>query len=91
MFCSSPLDTEPPGYQPRVAGDRWRGDTGGVSAADAVAGLVAIWLVLGVLTAAGARHRGRQWHLALLGGLLFPATWVLWYLIDGRLGRKAGG
>ena len=62
-----------------------------MSAADAAAGLAAAWLVLGVLTAAGARHRGRRWDQALAGGLLFPVTWVLWYLIDRRLDHKAGG
>ena len=58
---------------------------GSVSAADAVVGLVAVWLMLGVLTAAGARHRGRRWGHAVAGGLLFPVTWVVWYLIDRRL------
>ncbi len=36
------------------------------------AGLVIVWLVLGALTAAGARHRGQRWRLALVSGLLFP-------------------
>jgi hypothetical protein len=53
-----------------------------VTRADAVAGLVIVWLALGVLTAAGARHRGHSWGPALASGLLFPVTWVMWYLTD---------
>jgi hypothetical protein len=54
------------------------------------AGLVSVWLVLGGLTAAGARQRGLRWLAALVSGLLFPAAWVMWYLADGRLDHKAG-
>jgi hypothetical protein len=50
---------------------------------------VIVWLVLGGLTAVGARHRGQRWRLALVSGLLFPIAWVSWYLADGRLDRKA--
>jgi hypothetical protein len=53
------------------------------------AGLVLVWLVLGLLTAVGARHRGQRWRLALVSGLLFPIAWVSWYLADGRLDHKA--
>jgi hypothetical protein len=38
--------------------------------------------------APGARRRGQRWPRALLSGLLFPVTWVAWYLADRRL---AGG
>jgi hypothetical protein len=59
-----------------------------MSTPDAAAGLMALWLVLGVLTAAGARRRGHRWPLTLLSGLLFPVIWVAWYLADSRLERK---
>lgn len=55
-----------------------------MSRADAVAGLVTLWLALAVLTALGARHRGHTWGPALASGLLFPVTWVMWYLTDAR-------
>ena len=42
---------------------------------------------LGVLTGAGARRRGAGWALAVASGLLFPVTWVLWYVRDRRAGR----
>jgi hypothetical protein len=60
-----------------------------VSRADAVAGLVALWLVLAALTAFGARRRGHAGGPALASGLLFPVTWVMWYLTDARPDRKA--
>jgi hypothetical protein len=62
-----------------------------VSTPDVAAGLMALWLALGMLTAAGARRRGYRWHLALLSGLLFPVIWVAWYLADSRPNAKAGG
>jgi hypothetical protein len=62
-----------------------------VSTPDVAAGLIALWLALGMLTAAGARRRGHRWHLALLSGLLFPVTWVAWYLADSRWNAKGGG
>jgi hypothetical protein len=61
-----------------------------VGTAYTAAGLVIVWLALGVLTAVGARHRGQRWHLAMVSGLLFPIAWVRWYLVDGRLDHKAG-
>ncbi len=70
---------------------RLRAHTEGVTAVDAVAGLVAVWLVLGVLTASGARGRGQPWGFALVSVLLFPVTWVWWYLADGRVEHKGGG
>ena len=45
-----------------------------MSTPDAAAGLMALWLVLGVLTAAGARRRGHRWPLTLLSGLLSPSS-----------------
>jgi hypothetical protein len=74
--------------QALVAAEVQRNDTGGVSRADAVAGLVTVWLVLAMLTAVGARHRGHAWGAALASGLLFPVTWVMWYLTDARPERK---
>jgi hypothetical protein len=62
-----------------------------VSTPDVAAGLVVLWLALGMLTAAGARRRGYRWHMALLSGLLFPVIWVAWYLADSRWNAKAGG
>jgi hypothetical protein len=62
-----------------------------VSTPDVAAGLMALWLALGILTAAGARRRGYRWHLALLSGLLFPVIWVAWYLADSRPNAKANG
>lgn len=56
-----------------------------------MAGLVTIWLALAVLTAVGARHRGHTWGPALASGLVFPVTWVMWYLTDARPERKARG
>jgi hypothetical protein len=55
-----------------------------MGAAYAAAGLAIVWLLLGLLTAAGARRRRRRWPRVLLSGLLFPLTWVAWYLIDRR-------
>jgi hypothetical protein len=46
------------------------------------AALVAAWLALSALTFAGDLRRGQRWYLALVAGLFFPVTWVVWYLID---------
>ena len=62
-----------------------------MSRADAVAGLVTVWLGLAALTAFGARRRGHAWGPALASGLLFPVTWVMWYLTDAHPDRKARG
>ena len=62
-----------------------------VGAAYAAAGLAIVWLLLGLLTAAGARRRRQRWPRALLSGLLFPLTWVAWYLIDQRSAGRARG
>lgn len=40
------------------------------------------WLTLVVLTARGERRRSRRWSVAILAGLFFPVTWVVWYLRD---------
>jgi hypothetical protein len=50
--------------------------------------LALAWVPLGVLTAFGARRRGRRWRSALLAGPLFPLTWAIWYFLDDR---AAGG
>jgi hypothetical protein len=53
--------------------------------------LVAAWLALGALTAAGALRRGQRRCLALVTGLFFPVAWVIWYMIDERpLGQADG-
>ena len=49
---------------------------------------------LGVLTGAGARRRGGGWARAVVSGVLFPFTWVLWYNHDReaeRLDRARSG
>jgi hypothetical protein len=43
---------------------------------------VAAWLALGSLTAVGARRRGQRWRIAWLTGLIFPLSWVIWYVLD---------
>jgi hypothetical protein len=50
----------------------------------AVIFLVAAWLALSALTAAGAFRRGQHRGLAVATGLFFPVAWVMWYLIDKR-------
>jgi hypothetical protein len=71
-----------------LPGEGLHGQTEDVGAAYAAAGLATVWLALGALTAVGAGRRGQRWPRALLSGLLFPVTWVAWYLADRRL---AGG
>lgn len=45
--------------------------------------LVAVTLVLpAVSTAVGARRRAASWPLAVVAGVFFPATWVVWHLAD---------
>jgi uncharacterized membrane protein len=48
----------------------------------------AVWMAIGSLTAWGARRRGQRWRFALLSGLFFPLSWVIWYTVDER---AAGG
>jgi hypothetical protein len=44
----------------------------------------AAWLAIGWLTALGARRRGQRWRFAWLTGLIFPLSWMIWYLVDER-------
>ena len=39
-------------------------------------------LVIPTVTALGARRRGAGPGLAVLAGLCFPVTWVVWYVRD---------
>jgi hypothetical protein len=48
----------------------------------------AAWLAVGSLTAWGARRRDQRWRFALLSGLFFLVSWVIWYMLDER---AAGG
>ena len=38
--------------------------------------------VLMLLTMLGSRRRGVRWPLAVGAGLMFPVTWVVWYVLD---------
>jgi hypothetical protein len=49
----------------------------------------AVWLAVGSLAAWGARRRGQRWRLAWLSGLLFPLSWVAWYMVD-EAARRGG-
>ena len=56
-------------------------------------GLLAGTAVIGplvVLTAMGARSRGRTITVAAVAGLFFPITWVCWYVCDEHPYRRAG-
>ncbi len=46
--------------------------------------VLATALLLGpmVLTAMGARRRGRGWPAAALAGVFFPVAWTAWYVRD---------
>ena len=46
------------------------------------------WLALAGLTASGAVLRGQGKPLALLAGLVFPITWVAWYVHDEHPARR---
>ena len=46
-----------------------------VLAIGAVVGLV-------VLTMIGGHRRGQRWIVAVLRGLIFPVTWIAWYVED---------
>lgn len=54
----------------------------------AVLGLALVTLV--VTTAVGSRRRGARGILPVLAGIVFPLTWVVWYLRD-LPPREAGG
>jgi hypothetical protein len=53
--------------------------------------LVAVALPLPVLTALGARKRGRTMGLAVLAGVFFPITWTVWYLGDEHPYQRHNG
>ena len=44
--------------------------------------VAAVWLALGILTALGERERGGGVPVAVLAGLAFPLTWIIWYVLD---------
>lgn len=44
--------------------------------------LAAPAVVLACLTASGSRRRGARARLAVMSGVLFPVTWVVWYVRD---------
>lgn len=48
----------------------------------------AITLPLPVLTGIGAHRRGLMIPLAALAGILFPVTWIVWYLKDEHPYRR---
>ena len=50
--------------------------------ASALAVLLVGWLALSGLTFTGARGRGQRLPGALLAGLCFPVTWLVWYVLD---------
>jgi ABC-type polysaccharide/polyol phosphate export permease len=55
----------------------------------AVAAVAALMTVM-ARTALGARRRGRGPLLAVVAGLLFPVTWIVWYVRDkSPLQRRA--
>ena len=51
-----------------------------------VIGIIVLAVV--TLTAAGSRRRGTGISLAVVAGLCFPITWVVWYLRDQRPYRR---
>ncbi|WP_122817720.1 hypothetical protein [Nocardioides pantholopis] len=44
---------------------------------------------LAVLTGLGERRRGAAAWLSVVAGMLFPITWIAWYLKDERPARRA--
>ena len=46
--------------------------------------VLAIGAVVGltVLTILGGHRRGERWIVAVLRGLIFPVTWIAWYVED---------
>lgn len=56
---------------------------------------VLMWTVLAWLTGMGERHRTAGWPLTVAAALLFPVTWVVWYVVDappaGETARLRGG
>jgi hypothetical protein len=49
----------------------------------ALGALAAVVVALAVLTALGAHRRGDAWPRAVVSALLFPMTWIAWYVRDG--------
>ena len=49
---------------------------------------VCLALTLAGLTSVGARRRGAGVAAALLAGVVFPVTWVVWYARDERPYRR---
>ena len=52
---------------------------------DLLAALVGAGMIVGALvwlTAIGERRRGHAWVVAVVAGVFFPVTWVVWYLRD---------
>ena len=50
--------------------------------------LGSIVLAFATLTAVGSRRRGAHISLAILAGVCFPVTWVIWYVRDQRPFRR---
>jgi hypothetical protein len=57
----------------------------------AVVLLACVPVGLGALTASGSRRRGAGRLTAVVSGLFFPVTWVVWHVRDTRRpgGREA--
>jgi hypothetical protein len=53
----------------------------------AVLGLIV--LAVAALTAVGERRRGGRILLAVVAGVCFPVTWVVWYVRDQRPFQRA--
>jgi hypothetical protein len=53
----------------------------------AVLGLIVI--AVAALTAVGERRRGGHISLAVVAGVCFPVTWVIWYVRDQHPFRRA--
>jgi hypothetical protein len=51
--------------------------------------LASVALALAILTGLGAHRRGLTIPLSALVGLVFPATWAVWYLRDEHPYRRA--
>jgi hypothetical protein len=41
-----------------------------------------VWLPFAVLTGLGEHRRGARTVVAVLAGVAFPLTWVVWYVRD---------
>ncbi len=50
--------------------------------------LAAVLLCLPVLTGLGERRRGARAPLAVLAGVFFPITWIVWYSKDELPGHR---